>query len=58
VKVIRPEQEAARDEGPRLIPLRNAEEPQDQHSQKLQHYMNLADIALSGGAAINRRNGG
>ena len=44
VKVIRPNKPAARDEGPRLLPL--PEEKPEQHNSKLQHYMILADIAL------------
>ena len=44
VKVIRPERKEARDEGPRLIPLE--EKSFDQQGSKLQHYINLADIAL------------
>jgi hypothetical protein len=44
VKVIRPNKPEARDEGPRLLPLREKVETQD---TKLQHYMKLADLALS-----------
>jgi len=44
VKVIRPNEAEARDEGPRLLPLRD-ETPEHQ-SSKLQHYINLADQAL------------
>lgn len=45
VKIARPEQPEARDEGPRLIPLPDAD-PNREHTGKLQHYINLADIAL------------
>ncbi len=44
VKVIRSNKAEARDEGPRLLPLPE-EKPENQNS-KLQHYMNLADVAL------------
>jgi len=44
VLIIPPTEPAARDEGPRLIPL-SAEQNQE-HAGKIQHYMNLADIAL------------
>lgn len=46
VRVLRPENKEARDEGPRLIPF--GEPRHDQHSDKLQHYVKLADIALRG----------
>ncbi|HTM38642.1 MAG TPA: hypothetical protein VL156_17955 [Terriglobales bacterium] len=42
LKPIPPEESAARDEGPRLIPL-------DDHSKepsRLEHYLELADTAL------------
>jgi len=45
VKIIRPHEPAARDEGPRLIPF-DDEDHNEQHTAKLQHYVNLADIAL------------
>jgi hypothetical protein len=44
-RVARPGQLEARDEGPRLIPLPD-ERPNEEHTAKLQHYINLADIAL------------
>ena len=44
MKVIRPNKPEARDEGPRLLPLPEKVETQD---TKLQHYMKLADLALS-----------
>jgi len=44
VKVIRSNKPEARDEGPRLLPLR--EETPEHQSSKLQHYVNLADQAL------------
>lgn len=43
--IIPPEEPAARDEGPRLIPLPDGE-PNQEHMGKIQHYMNLADVAL------------
>jgi hypothetical protein len=42
VKIMRPEQKEARDEGPRLLPLEDAK-PSD---SRLQHYIKLADVAL------------
>jgi hypothetical protein len=42
VKVIPPTEAEARDEGQRLLPL----ERQQQPDSKLEHYMNLAKIAL------------
>lgn len=44
VKVIGSNKPEARDEGPRLMPLPD-ERPEQQNS-KLQHYVNLADVAL------------
>jgi hypothetical protein len=44
VKILGPEHAEARDEGPRLIPL--GKPSTDQHSDKLQYYISLADIAL------------
>ncbi len=44
MKVIRPNKPEARDEGPRLLPL--PEEKPEQQNSKLQHYINLADVAL------------
>jgi hypothetical protein len=43
--IIPPTQPAARDEGPRLIPLPVAEQNQE-YAGKIQHYINLADVAL------------
>ena len=45
VKIVRPDEPEARDEGPRLLPL-HEREPDDMHSTKLKHYIKLADIAL------------
>jgi len=45
VRVSRPEQPEARDEGPRLLPLPDPDR-NTEHTGKLQHYINLADIAL------------
>ena len=45
VKIVRPEQPESRDEGPRLLPLKEASSD-DMHTAKLQHYIKLADIAL------------
>ena len=45
VKIVRPEQPEARDEGPRLIPLKEADADYI-HTTKIAHYMKLADIAL------------
>ena len=43
VELLSPSDEAARDEGPRLIPLGDrAREP-----SRLEHYLDLADRALS-----------
>jgi hypothetical protein len=42
VKVIPPHAPEARDEGPRLLPLERKQHP----DSKLQHYMDLANIAL------------
>jgi hypothetical protein len=50
VKIIRPEREEARDEGPRLIPLDEVK-PSD---SRLQHCIRLADIALGKGAQKGR----
>jgi hypothetical protein len=51
VRVVRPEQPEARDEGPRLIPL-----PEDQRGEsRVNHYITLANIAL--GIAPNDRSG-
>jgi len=44
IRTARPEQVEARDEGPKLIPL--PDENPNEHTGKLQHYINLADIAL------------
>lgn len=44
VKVLRPYKEEARDEGPRLIPLGTPRH--EMPSEKIEHYMKLADIAL------------
>lgn len=41
LRPIPPEQPAARDEGPRLIPLDISKEP-----SRLEHYLDLADAAL------------
>ena len=49
-KITRPSQEAARDGGPRLIPLDEAQ-PSD---SRLQHYTKLADIAL---AEVDKKEG-
>ena len=46
MKPISPEKSEARDEGPRLIPLADEDE-KVQHSDKLAHYMKLADKALA-----------
>lgn len=45
VKILRPKEKEARDEGPRLIPLKPPNSS-TQHPEKLQHYMNLANVAL------------
>jgi hypothetical protein len=47
VRLIPPSSEAARDEGPRLIPLDDA--PQVQDPSRLEHYLDLADVALGSG---------
>jgi hypothetical protein len=44
VKVIRPNNPEARDEGPRLLPLPGP--PSEHQTSKLQHYMKVADQAL------------
>lgn len=44
VRKVSPEQPAARDEGPRLIPLGPAKEA---GLTRMEHYLNLADNALS-----------
>lgn len=42
VRVVRPEEPEARDEGPRLIPL-----PEDQRGEsRVNHYIALANLAL------------
>ena len=41
LRPIPPDQPAARDEGPRLIPLDVSKEP-----SRLEHYLDLADTAL------------
>jgi hypothetical protein len=43
LRPIPPDQPAARDEGPRLIPLVVSKEPSG-----LEHYLDLADTALGG----------
>jgi hypothetical protein len=43
LRPIPPDQPAARDEGPRLIPLVVSKEP-----SRLEHYLDLADTALGG----------
>jgi hypothetical protein len=42
MKAIPPTAPAARDEGPRLIPLT----PEKRHSSSVEHYVGLADVAL------------
>jgi len=44
VRLIQPEKPEARDEGPRLLPL---EERQKESESRLQHYMDLANLALA-----------
>ena len=51
VKVVRPEEPEARDEGPRLIPL-----PEDQRGEsRVNHYITLANLAL--GVPSSNRSG-
>jgi hypothetical protein len=45
VKLGNPEQPEARDKAPRLVDLANEEETVD--TEKLSHYMRLADLALA-----------
>jgi hypothetical protein len=52
VKVVSSSEAAARDEGPRLIPLRN--EPRE---LPMSHYLHLADVALMGSAKDDRKSG-
>ena len=40
-----PEQPESRDEGPRFVPLADEEDKLD--TEKLSHYMRLADLALA-----------
>jgi hypothetical protein len=42
VKIVPPTKPEARDEGPRLLPLERKQQP----DSKLQHYMDVANIAL------------
>jgi hypothetical protein len=52
--VLRPQEEEARDEGPRLIPLGlpRHEGP----SEKIRHYVKLADVALKSTPSTPKQN--
>jgi hypothetical protein len=45
VRIIPPHQPEARDEGPRLLPLKDSKEEQSRHDE-LGYYVQLANIAL------------